>query len=141
MKVLLVDDDIALQTVVSASLTQGGFSVIAANDGKTGIDKAKTEKPDIILLDQVLPDISGNNILKTLKADDETKNIPVAMLSNFSQNNLMQEAIQAGALDYILKYQIEPADLVQKINSLIQEAKSKQEQGPPTPTQSGPTQS
>ena len=124
MKVLLVDDDIAMQTVVSTALTQGGFTVATANDGKTGIDKAKTEKPDIILLDQVLPDISGNNILKTLKADDETKAIPVAMLSNFSQNNLMQEAIQAGALDYILKYQIEPADLVQKINSLIKESQS-----------------
>jgi DNA-binding response OmpR family regulator len=129
MKVLLVDDDIALQTVVSAALTQGGFEVVSANDGKTGIDKAKSEKPDMILLDQVLPDISGNNILKTLKADDETKNIPIAMLSNFSQNNLMQEAIQAGALDYILKYQIEPADLVQKINSLIKESQS----GKPTP--------
>ena len=124
MKVLLVDDDIAMQTVVSAALTQGGFTVVTANDGKTGIDKAKTEKPDIILLDQVLPDISGNNILRTLKADDETKAIPVAMLSNFSQNNLMQEAIQAGALDYILKYQIEPTDLVQKINSLIKESQS-----------------
>lgn len=129
MKVLLVDDDIALQTVVSTALTQGGFEVVSANDGKTGIDKAKTEKPDIILLDQVLPDISGNNILKTLKADDDTKNIPIAMLSNFSQNNLMQEAIQAGALDYILKYQIEPADLVQKINSLVQESQSSK----PTP--------
>ena len=129
MKVLLVDDDIALQTVVSAALTQGGFEVVSANDGKTGIDKAKSEKPDIILLDQVLPDISGNNILKTLKADDETKGIPIAMLSNFSQNNLVQEAIQAGALDYILKYQIEPADLVQKLNSLIKESQS----GKPTP--------
>jgi len=129
MKVLLVDDDISLQTVVSAALTQGGFEVVSANDGKTGIDKAKSEKPDIILLDQVLPDISGNNILKTLKADDETKAIPIAMLSNFSQNNLMQEAIQAGALDYILKYQIEPTDLVEKIKSLIKESQS----GKPTP--------
>lgn len=128
MKILLVDDDIALQTVISTALSQGGFEIVTANDGKTGIDRAKTEKPDMVLLDQVLPDISGNNILKTLKADEETKNIPVAMLSNFSQNNLMQEAIQAGALDYILKYQIEPADLVQKINTLMQEAQSKQAQ-------------
>jgi two-component system, OmpR family, alkaline phosphatase synthesis response regulator PhoP len=119
MKVLLVDDDQALQTVFSTALKTDGFQIVNAYDGKSALDVAKTEKPDLILLDQVLPDIQGNEILKTLKAEAETANIPVAMLSNFGQNDLIQEAISAGALDYILKYQVEPQDLVKKIKSLV----------------------
>jgi len=121
MKVLLVDDDQALQTVFSTALKTDGFQIVNAYDGKSALDVAKTEKPDLILLDQVLPDIQGNEVLKTLKAEAETANIPVAMLSNFGQNDLIQEAISAGALDYILKYQVEPQDLVKKIKTLVEE--------------------
>lgn len=125
MKVLLVDDDQALLTIFEESLKKDGFEVVTATTGQQGIEKAKTEKPDFVLLDQVLPDIQGNEVLTTLKADLETKNIPVAMLSNFGQNELVQAAINAGALDYILKYQIEPGDLVNKINELVKEAQAR----------------
>lgn len=130
MKVLLVDDDQALQTVFSTALKTDGFQIVNAYDGKSALDVAKTEKPDLILLDQVLPDIQGNEVLKTLKAEAETANIPVAMLSNFGQNDLIQDAISAGALDYILKYQVEPQDLVTKIKSLVGD-----QQPPPTAPQ------
>ena len=125
MKVLLVDDDEALLTIFQTTLTKDGFEVITAPNGQSGIDKAKTEKPDFILLDQVLPDIQGNEVLSTLKADLETKNIPVAMLSNFGQTEMVQAAINAGALDYILKYQIEPSDLTNKINTLMKESQER----------------
>lgn len=123
MKILLVDDDDALMTVFSTSLRGHGYDVITAANGQTGLDKAKTEKPDLVFLDQVLPDIQGNEVLKTLKGDLETKDIPVAMLSNFGQNELIQEAINTGAVDYILKYQIEPDDLDTKIKELTKVAK------------------
>jgi len=103
MRILLVDDDEALLTVFGGSLKNHGYDVITAPNGKDGIEKAKTEKPDIILLDQVLPDIQGNEVLKTLKEDPETKGIPIAMLSNFGQNDLIQNAINLGASDYIQK--------------------------------------
>lgn len=96
-----------------------------AANGKAGLEHAKTDKPDLILLDQVLPDIAGNDVLKTLKQDLETKQIPVAMLSNFGQNQQVQEAIQQGALDYILKYQVEPQDLIVKVKTLLQESQNK----------------
>lgn len=118
MKILLVDDDDALLTVFSTALKKHGYDVVTAANGQAGLDKAKTEKPDLIFLDQVLPDIQGNEILKTLKEDLATKEIPIAMLSNFGQNELIQEAINTGALDYILKYQIEPDDLDTKIKEL-----------------------
>lgn len=115
MKILLVDDDAALLTVYQTALTTEGYEVITAPDGQTGLNRAKVDKPDLILLDQVLPDIQGNEVLKALKQDDQTRNIPVAMLSNFGQHELIQEAINAGALDYILKYQVEPKDVIAKI--------------------------
>lgn len=119
MKILLIDDDEALTTIFTSVLTKDGFEVIASNTGQEGMDKAKTELPNLILLDQVLPDYSGNDILKQLKADDKTKNIPVIILSNFSQEELVKEAINAGAVDYIFKYQVEPKDVVQKIKNAL----------------------
>ncbi len=124
MKILLVDDDGALVTILSATFSQNVIDTITAPDGKTGIEMAKTEKPDFILLDQVLPDIQGNEVLATLKESLETKEIPVAMLSNYSDTQLMQEALNKGAMDYILKYQIEPQDLVNKVQQLYKEARA-----------------
>lgn len=118
-KILLVDDDQALLSIFETTFKKAGFEVITSNDGANGLAKAKSEKPDIILLDQVLPDISGNEVLKTIKQDPDTKDVPVAILSNFGQQELIQEAINQGAKDYILKYQIDPEDLVKKVNELL----------------------
>lgn len=128
MKILIIDDDKELSTIFETTLTAGGFQVVAAYDGNSGLDKAKTEKPDMILLDQVLPDRKGNDILKALKQDDETKHIPVSMLSNFGQNELIQDAMNSGAVDYILKYQVEPDDLKNKVNQLLKEIETKKAQ-------------
>src|SRR5689334_2621544 len=100
MKILLVDDDEAILKVFSASLKTQGFDVITASNGNDGMDKARTERPDLTLLDQVLPDIQGNEVLQTLKNDPETKDLTIAMLSNFGQNELIQKAINTGAVDY-----------------------------------------
>ncbi len=118
-KILIVDDDEALTTVFATALKADGHEIVTAVDGRSGLDKAKSEKPNIILLDQVLPDIQGNEVLQTLKQEAETQNIPVAMLSNFGQDELIKAAINAGAVDYILKYQIEPQDLVNKVKGFI----------------------
>lgn len=126
MKILLIDDDQALVTIFSAALNKGGYETVTAPDGKSGLEKAKSEKPEMILLDQVLPDIPGNEVLRQLKTDPQTQNIPVSMLSNFGQNELINEAINLGALDYILKYQIEPQDLVSKVKTFTAEQQTKQ---------------
>lgn len=119
MKILLVDDEIAIAQVFQQALTQAGYTVILAATGKDAQDKVATEKPDIILLDQILPDMNGNQILQALKKDDATKNIPVAIISNFNQQALMDEAMKLGASEYILKYQISPQDLVEKVKNLL----------------------
>lgn len=119
MKVLIVDDEENLTAVFETALQKAGLQTVFALNGKSGIDKARLEKPDLILLDQVLPDISGNDVLKTLKMDAHTQNIPIIMLSNFSQEELVKEAINNGAMDYIFKYQIEPSDLVNKVKQTL----------------------
>jgi len=119
MKVLIVDDDENLSAVFETALQKNGLETVFALNGKGGLDKARLEKPDLILLDQVLPDISGNEVLKTLKMDAQTQNIPVIILSNFSQEELVKEAINNGAMDYVFKYQIEPQDLVSKVKQAL----------------------
>ncbi len=119
MKVLIIDDDEDLTNIFSAALTKDGFETVYSLTGQEGLEKAKTEKPNLILLDQVLPDMAGNDILRTLKADDLTKTIPVILLSNFSQEELVKGAIDQGAIDYLFKYQVEPRDVVNKVKEAL----------------------
>lgn len=119
MKILIIDDDENLSAVFEATFQKNGLETVFSLNGKSGIDKARSEKPDLILLDQVLPDISGNEVLKTLKADAQTQNIPIVILSNFSQEELVKEAINNGAIDYVFKYQVEPQDLVNKVKQAL----------------------
>ncbi len=127
----MVDDDEALLTIFATTLKKHGYEVVTAPNGQQGLEKAKNEKPDFIFLDQVLPDIQGNEVLKTLKEDLATKMIPVAMLSNFGQNELIQKAINTGAADYILKYLIEPDDLDTKIRDLTKAAQTQPDREQP----------
>jgi DNA-binding response OmpR family regulator len=128
MKILLIDDDEALAMIFGTALKKQGFAVSSANTGKNGLEMAKAEQPDFILLDQILPDMKGNDVLISLKEDLDTSHIPIAMLSNYGQTELVQDAINHGAVDYILKYQVEPQDLVNKVQELMKENPPKTEQ-------------
>jgi len=119
MKVLFIDDDEDLINIFSTALIKEGFEIAFSLTGGEGIEKVKTERPDIILLDQVLPDMAGNDILKTLKADPLTQAIPIILLSNFSQGELVKGAIDQGAIDYLFKYQVEPKDVVSKVKEAL----------------------
>jgi CheY-like chemotaxis protein len=122
MKVYFIDDDEDLINIFSTALVREGFEVGYSLTGGEGLVKVKTEKPDIVLLDQVMPDMAGNDVLKTLKQDPETKDIPVILLSNFSQGELVKGAIDQGAIDYLFKYQVEPKDIVSKIKEALKMA-------------------
>lgn len=119
MKVFFIDDDEDLITIFSSALVKEGFETVYSLTGTEGLEKVKTEKPDIILLDQVLPDMAGNDILKALKADPQTQAIPIILLSNFSQPELVKGAIDQGAVDYLFKYQVEPKDVVSKVKEAL----------------------
>jgi twitching motility two-component system response regulator PilH len=119
MKILLIDDDLDFAHIFEAALNKDGFETVTAATGEDGLSKAKSEAPNLILLDQVLPDLSGNDVLKTLKIDEQTKAIPVILLSNFSQEELVKNALDEGATDYVFKYQVEPRDVVAKVKEVL----------------------
>ena len=121
-RILLVDDEKDTSMVFETVLKQGGYEVGVAADGKSALDTAKTQKFDVILLDQMMPDMGGNDVLQTLKNDPATSPIPVAMLTNFSHDELIKEALNRGAVDYILKYQISHEDLITKVKRILGEA-------------------
>jgi len=120
-KILLIDDELAAATVFKKALETEGFEVKLAANGRDGLSLAKTETFDLILLDQVLPDMQGQEILETLKQDAATKDIPVAMLTNFGTEDMVKKALEKGATEYILKYQIATDDLVQKVKKILGE--------------------
>lgn len=120
-KILIIDNDETSANTFAESLKTDGFTVVIAQDGATGLEKVKSEKPDLILLGQVLPDVPGNEVLKKLQEDPDTKAIPVACFSNFGQNELVEEALACGAADYIIKYQIAPKDLSERIKGLLKQ--------------------
>lgn len=122
MKILLIDDEEAILDVFKQALSQGEFEVITATTGNQGMEMTRKEHPDLIFLDQILPDINGNEVLQQLKADPETKQIPIAVLSNYNQDTLVATAMKMGASDYILKYQVAPSDLVKKAHELFDNA-------------------
>ncbi len=120
-KILLVDDEVDTATVFETVLKQAGFEVTLANNGQDALSTAKTSVFDLVLMDQMMPDMSGNDALQQLKADPITTKVPVAMLTNFSHDQLVTEALGRGAVDYILKYQISHEDLVKKVKQIIGE--------------------
>jgi len=118
-KILLVEDDRFLIKAVYTKLTQKGFEVILANDGDEAISKAKAEKPEIILLDMVLPKKSGFEVLRELKGNPETASIPVFILSNLAQDQDIQEGKALGAEDYIVKSNTSLSAIVDKVANFL----------------------
>jgi CheY-like chemotaxis protein len=105
--VVIIEDD---QTAASyyATLFRGnGYRVEVANDGVSGVDLCARVQPQVILLDVMMPRQNGILVLQTLRASDETKNTPVVVMSNFSEPTLIKRALQLGALEYVIKTQVE----------------------------------
>ncbi len=117
-KVLIVDDDPALRQLYSVELGQN-YAIVEAADGEEGLTKAKTDKPDIILLDVMMPKFDGIAYLSKIKEDQELANIPIVMLTNFGQENLIQQAFSLGATDYLLKYKVTPAEMSEKVAQVL----------------------
>jgi DNA-binding response OmpR family regulator len=118
-KVLIVEDDMALFNMYSVELKIKGYEVLNVNDGLQAMPKAKEYKPDIVLLDIMLPGMNGLNILTELKADPQTSEIPVIMLTNYGSEDNVKKALESGAADYIMKYKILPSELSDKIEVVL----------------------
>jgi DNA-binding response OmpR family regulator len=118
-KVLIVDDDAFLSGIYATKLELENFAVVSASDGEEGVKAALKEKPDIILMDVLMPKLDGFEALKRIKADPETKDIPVIMLTNLGQKEDVEKGLQEGAADYLIKAHFVPAEAVEKIKAVL----------------------
>lgn len=108
MKILLVEDSKAIRRENESVLHKAGYEVICAEDGETALRLAREQKPEMILLDMILPKVSGPDVLRRLKTDIATMEIPVVVLSSLSEKN-RQRLLEAGAEDYLEKNQVMPS--------------------------------
>ncbi len=116
---LMVEDDKFLRDLIVQKLTREGFKMRGAVDGEEGLKMVREERPDLILLDLILPGLDGFEVLKRLKADAGTKDIPVIVLSNLGQKEDMDRAMAAGAEDFMVKAHFTPAEIVAKIKATL----------------------
>ena len=121
-KVLLVEDNEMNRDMLSRQLTRRGFDVVFAVDGKQGVELARSEKPDIILMDMSLPVMDGWEAIRCVKADDATRSVPVIGLTAHAMSGDREKAIEAGCDDYDTK-PVEIDRLIGKIERLLGAAK------------------
>lgn len=119
IKVLLVEDDAMIVQMYKTRMENEGWEVFSTDRGSQALKIAESEKPDIILLDIILPEVDGFTILKELRAETATKKIPVLMLTNLGQESDQNKGKDMGVDGYFIKSQHTPADVINKIESLI----------------------
>jgi len=118
-KILFVEDEHALQKTIGDALSKKGYQVISAVDGETGLRMVSSEKPDLVLLDLILPRMLGLEVLKRLKDNSETKDVPVIVLTNLDDMDKINRAIELGAAAYLLKSSYKLEDVLEKIHKFI----------------------
>ena len=121
-RILLIEDDQFLRRACEVSLKKRGFTLLTAADGEEGLMLARTGSPDIILLDMLMPKLTGVETLEALKKDERTCGIPVVMLSNSSIDSEVQKAKALGAVGYLIKASLSLKELGDQVESFLEEA-------------------
>ncbi|MEE9268757.1 MAG: response regulator [Candidatus Krumholzibacteria bacterium] len=117
-KVLVVDDEVYILHILEFSLGAEGFEVISASNGELAVEKAKQEKPNLIVLDIMMPVLDGYETCRRLKQDPETKDIPVVLLTAKGRDVDKRLGFEVGAIDYIVK-PFSPSRLIERIEEII----------------------
>src|SRR6266581_6748967 len=119
VRVLFVEDDVSVAQMYRLKLELDGYTVDVAGDGLVALEKARTMHPDIIFLDIRLPKLDGLGVLEALRADATTASIPVVILSNWNEKELVERGVKLGALDHLIKSQTTPARLSQRLKGWL----------------------
>jgi CheY-like chemotaxis protein len=117
--ILLAEDDRILRKAGEATLKKKGYVVIAAVDGEDALTKARAHKPDLILLDVIMPKLQGFEVLASLKNDAATRDIPVLMLSNLQEEADVRKALDGGALGYLVKSNVQLEVLAARVAEIL----------------------
>ncbi len=118
-KVLVIEDERMLTEMYATKFLMEGFEVDKAFDGAEGLQKARTAKADIILLDIIMPKLDGFAVLKELRADADFKKTPIILLTNLGQEDDIEKGKKLGATDYFVKANHTPTDVVQKVRDIL----------------------
>jgi len=117
--ILFIEDDKFLRELVVQKLMKEGYETLEAIDGEEGIKKVKEEKPDLVLLDLILPGIDGFEVLSKMKEDPALSSIPVIILSNLVQKEDVEKGLKMGAVDYLIKAHFTPGEIIDKIKATL----------------------
>lgn len=118
-KILLIEDEEMLSEMYKVKFEAEGFRFLRARDGEQGLEVAKKEKPDIILLDIIMPKVDGFAVLKMLKQDPDTKKVKIILLTNLGQEEDIKKGKSMGADDYLVKANFTPAEVVDKVRQVL----------------------
>lgn len=118
-RVLLVDDDPGLTTLLELVFRRAGYEVVVANNGMDGLNQAELSTPDLIVLDIMMPDVSGIEVCRRLRANPKTAGVPIMILSASGNKEDREMALEAGADTFIQK-PISPTELVNRVKQLLQ---------------------
>lgn len=118
-RVLIVEDEAPLSTALAEKMRKEGYEAEVAKNGQEGLEAIKRNKPDIILLDVIMPIMDGMSMLRNLRTDNEAKDIPVIILSNLSDSNDILQAMQNNTYDYLIKSDVTLEVIVDRIKSRI----------------------
>ena len=121
VKVLFIEDDPAVAEMYKLKLELDGYTVTVAKDGEEGLQMANEAPPDIIFLDTRLPKMDGFAVLERLRSADRTSEIPVIILSNYGERELVDRGLKLGALEYLIKSQTTPANLSRGVEGWLKE--------------------
>lgn len=118
-RVLVVDDEPDVVMIIKTTLQAEGYDVVSANNGKDALEEAFETRPDLIVLDVMMPGMTGFDVLKELKANESTATVPIVMLTGVSEKSKIQEAIQSG-IDYYVVKPFDFDDLLSKIKQALE---------------------
>lgn len=121
VRVLFIEDDAAVAEMYRLKLELDGYTVTIAPDGEQGLKLAKEGPPDILFLDIRLPKMDGFSVLESLRADEALRHIPVIILSNYGEAELVERGLKLGALDYLIKAETTPSTLSRGVGKWIKE--------------------
>jgi len=130
--VLVVDDDPVILKLLEVNFEMEGFEVVRAADGFEGLERARAVRPDIVVLDVMMPRMTGYEVAKALREDDDTAHIPIIFVTARAQSSDVERGMELGVDDYITK-PFDPLDLIDRVNTLLARTERRPAPGPPEP--------
>jgi len=118
-KILIVEDELVLLELLTGKLEFEGYTTISAKNGEEGLQKIRSERPDLVLMDIVMPKMTGFDVLREIAKDDSLKEIPIIIISNSGQPSELEEAVKLGAKDYLIKAEFNPQEVIEKMKKYL----------------------